>query len=96
MPDAPYTPRGAPTFTTGQATIATSATVIAAQRTKRHRIVVVVPDGGATVYVGASNVATSTGVPVEAGKSVGFQTEGALYGIVAAGTQAVGYWEEHE
>lgn len=46
-------------------------------------------NGSVTVYIGASNVTTSNGVPVPAGTwgpSVDLATNESLYGIVASGT----------
>lgn len=43
------------------------------------------------MYVGASDVSTSTGIPVTAGQTFSIDTDPmeVLYGIVAAGTQDV-------
>lgn len=49
------------------------------------------PDATVTVYIGASDVTTTSGVPLVAGATLTADLGGAeqLYGIVAAGTQAV-------
>lgn len=54
-------------------------------------VLVKVPTGGSTVYVGASDVTTATGYPVAAGEAIAFDLgkNDALYGRVASGTQAV-------
>lgn len=81
-------------FNTNQATVGTTATVIAAARPGRKTITIV--NGGTTdVYVGGASVTTSTGVLLTGTKGAGFtvDTEGPVYGIVASGTQAVSYLE---
>lgn len=56
-----------------------------------HSLVVKVPAGGATVFVGGPGVTTTAGYPLAAGESFSADlTPGdALFGIVATGTQAV-------
>lgn len=81
-------------YNTGQATVATTATVIAAARSGRKDIVIV--NLGATdVYIGGPSVTTSAGVLLVGSKGVGLTitTEAAIYGIVGAGSQAVSYVE---
>jgi len=81
-------------YNTGQATVATTATVIAPARPGRKTITIV--NGGTTdVYVGGAAVTTSTGFLLTGTKGAGFtvDTEGPVYGIVGSGTQAVSYLE---
>jgi hypothetical protein len=54
-------------------------------------VLVTVPAGGATVYVGGADVTTANGFPLAAGASVSVDLNSGdlLYGIVAASTQAV-------
>jgi hypothetical protein len=54
-------------------------------------VLVTVPAGGATVYVGGADVTTANGFPLPAGASVSVDLNSGdlLYGIVAASTQAV-------
>lgn len=49
--------------------------------------------GTAAVYVGPSGVTTGTGFQLDAGESITIKTRGAVYGIVAAGSEAVHYLE---
>jgi hypothetical protein len=58
-------------------------------------IVVSVPSGGATVYVGGLGVTTATGFPVAAGQSFAtdLRSGDVLYGIVAAATQAINVFQ---
>ena len=83
------------TVTAGQTTIATTAggTLIATNGTSVASITIHVPTGGQSVFLGASGVATTTGLEVEAGATVTLQLApgDALYGIVAATTQAVSH-----
>ena len=81
-------------YNTGQATVATTATVIAAARPGRKDIAIV-NSGTTDVYVGGPSVTTSTGILLTGAKGAGLvlTTEAAIYGIVAAGTQAVTYME---
>ncbi len=82
---------------TGAVTVSTSATLLAGIDASRMDLAFVVPGGGATVYVGGSDVTTANGFPVPAGTpfSVSRAFPSALsssmawYGIVAAGTEAV-------
>ncbi|MCI0549650.1 MAG: hypothetical protein L0287_01710 [Anaerolineae bacterium] len=78
---------------TGQVSVGTGATLIAAVRSNRRGILVV-QHGTTAVYLGASNVATSTGVLLTgtAGTSIFIPTTAALYGI-AGSAQTVSYLE---
>lgn len=77
-------------FATAQATIGATATLIVAQR--RGRDTVTIENHGTTpVYIGRSNVTTTTGIllPGVLGASISIETTDPIYGIVASGTQAV-------
>lgn len=74
-------------------TVATTATLIAngGARVNPDHVIISVPTGGATVYVGDANVNTSTlGFPVVAGSTFTWPMTGeSIYGCVAASTQVV-------
>lgn len=75
--------------------VAASATPLSAAESggsDRVSVLVKVPAGGVTVFVGPSGVTTASGFPVAAGESFEFPNLAAderLYGIVAAATQNV-------
>jgi len=79
---------------TGQAVVASTATLIAASRIGRDTVIIE-NHGTTNVFIGASDVTTSTGLllPGVVGASVALETTSAIYGIVATGTQAVSYAE---
>ncbi len=79
---------------TAQVSVTTSATLIAAARAGR-RSITVEQLGTTAVYLGATGVTTATGVllPGTVGSSVTLNFTGALYGIVATGTQTVAEFE---
>lgn len=79
--------------TTKSVTITTSATQIVAADLTRGALVISVPSGS-TVYIGGSDVTTSTGVPATTSFTL---TPGytAMYGIVTSGTVAVNVMEIH-
>ena len=82
-------------YNTGQATVATTATVIAPARPGRKTITIA-NSGTTDVYIGGAAVTTSTGFLLHTGtKGAGFTfgTEGPVYGIVGSGTQVVSYLE---
>lgn len=76
-------------------TVATTATLLTGTDsggvTSGQSILVKVPTGGATVYLGSSAVTTTVGFPVAAGEAYAFDlgANETLYGVVATGTQAV-------
>lgn len=72
-------------------TVATTATALATADSSVYSLLIKVPSGGATVYIGSSAVTTSTGFPVAAGEAYAFDLDAAetVYGVVASGTQAV-------
>lgn len=81
---------GTPTITTGQVSCGATATLIAAARAGRRGISVT-SLGTTDVYVGASGVTTGTGdllLGVK-GSTASYDLSGALYCIVAAGSQSV-------
>jgi hypothetical protein len=77
-------------FATSQATVATTATLIVAQRSGRDTVVVE-NTGTTDVYLGNSTVTTTSGLllPGVIGASVAIETTDAVYGVVASGTQKV-------
>lgn len=71
---------------------ATSATLLSvAQQTPRTGVVLSVPAGGVTVFVGGPSVTAAAGFPVAAGSSLSVDLDNyeQLFGIVATGSQAV-------
>lgn len=83
-------------FTPGQATIGTTPTLIAAARSGRQSITVT-NTGTTAVYLGGSGVTTTTGayLPGVVGATITIPFSGALYGIVASGTQLVTEYETY-
>lgn len=81
-------------FKTAQVTVADSATLIAAARPGRRKITVT-NHGATAAYLGAAGVTTATGTLLNgaAGAQVTIETSEAVYGVVAAATQAVSYVE---
>jgi len=90
-------PVGSGALATSQASIGTAAAQIVAARAGvagTGRIAVtLVNAGSATVYFGASGVTTTTGMPLPAGASATLDTQAAIYGIAASGTQTIGVME---
>jgi hypothetical protein len=76
-----------------QVTVGTTATLIAngGTRTQPDHVIITVPTGGATVYIGDASVNTTTlGFPVVAGATFTWpMASESIYGIVAASTQVV-------
>jgi len=76
-----------------QVTVGTTATLIAngGTRIQPDHVIITVPSGGATVYIGDASVNTSTlGFPVVAGATFTWpMASESIYGIVAADTQVV-------
>jgi hypothetical protein len=70
--------------------VATTATLIVAQRSGRDTVVVE-NTGTTDVYLGNSTVTTTSGLllPGVIGASVAIETTDAVYGVVASGTQKV-------
>lgn len=87
---------GFTTLAHGQISVGTTATVIAAARSGRGPITIV--NGGTTdVFIGNSNVTTTTGVllPGTKGASITLSCQTAVYGIVGTGTQTVSFIEAY-
>jgi hypothetical protein len=86
----------ASSITTNQVSVGASATPIVAARMGRKSLTLI--NLGATdVFVGASSVATATGVLLIGAKGGGLVIDGgaAVYGIVASGTQTIAYMEAY-
>jgi len=90
-------PVGSSGFAASQASIGTAAAQIVAARAGvvgTGRIAATLYNAGsATVYFGASGVTTTTGMPLPAGASATVNTQAAIYGIAASGTQTIGVME---
>lgn len=75
---------------TAKTSVGTSPTQLAQFGSKTA--VIKVPSGGATVFIGDLNVTTASGFPLAAGESLSLEinlSDGAVYGIVASGSQDV-------
>lgn len=85
--------RGGTSMATGQISVTTTATLIAAARTNRQRITVSVTTAVACAF-GNTGVTTATGFPLTAtaGASYTIDTSAALYGVCASAA-TVGYME---
>lgn len=85
---------GNASFSTGQVTVAASATAIVAARAGRGAVTIV-NHGTIPVIIGDATVTTSTGVLLAGivGASITISTSANIYGIVASGTQLVSYAE---
>jgi len=81
-------------YNTGQATVGTTATMIAAARPGRKDIVII-NHGTADVFVGGAVVTTGTGALLIGVKGAGLSitSEGPVYGVIGSGTQPVSYVE---
>ena len=90
-------PVGSAAFAASQASIGTAATQIVAARAGAAgtgRIAVTLYNAGSvTIYFGPSGVTTTTGMPLPAGASATINTQAAIYGIAASGTQTIGVME---
>jgi len=81
-------------FSTGQAAVLNTATLIVAANAARSGITITNITGTAPVYIiENTNGTTNTGhyLAGTAGASVSFSTTGAVYGIVSSTTQTVSY-----
>lgn len=79
---------------TGQVSIGATATLIAAARPGRSSVTIV--NGGTTdVFIGGSGVTTTTGMLLSGtkGQLITIPTSGAVYGVVATGTESVSEME---
>ncbi len=90
-------PVGSNALATSQASIGAAAAQIVAARagaTGTGRIAVTLFNfGSATVFYGASGVTATTGMPLPAGAAATINTQAAIYGIAASGTQTIGVME---
>jgi hypothetical protein len=90
-------PVGSAAFAASQASIGTTSAQIVAARTGvsgTGRIAATLYNAGsATVYFGASGVTATTGMPLPPGASATINTQAAIYGIAASGTQSIGVME---
>jgi len=77
---------GAPSHAEVQVSISTGATLILAARATRRSIVIYNPDASLTLYVGASNVTSATGMAVAPKAAISIPSTAAFYGITASGT----------
>ena len=88
----------APSFTTGQVSMNSTAKVIKAAPTTGHsRYSVILQNiGSVSVYVGATNsITTSTGFPIQPGASLLIDRNyGVIYGITGSSTSIISYFEE--
>lgn len=83
------------TVAAASVTVTTMATLLSSETDETfpgsQSVLVLVPAGGATVYLGGEGVTTAAGFPLAAGESftADLGSGDVLYGIVAASTQAV-------
>ena len=87
---------GSASIATNQVTVSSTATLIAATRSTR-RGVIITNLGSTAIYIGTSGVTTANGSLLvgTAGAAIFIPTIADVYGIVAAGTQAVSYMETY-
>lgn len=79
---------------TGQVSVANTATQIVAANASRAGVVITNTSSTATVYLGKDNtVTTTTGQALLPGNSITLPVVGTVYGIVASSTQTVTYAE---
>jgi UDP-N-acetylglucosamine enolpyruvyl transferase len=85
------TPNG---FRTAQPTVGATATLICAARADRGPVTII-NHGTTDVFIGDANVTINNGALLNGakGQAVTIHTTAAIYGIVAAATQAVGVIE---
>lgn len=78
----------------GQATVATTATLIVPARAGRA-VATIINEGTVDVRLGTSSVTTANGalLPGTKGSAIDVYGGAAVYGIVASGTQVVSYLE---
>lgn len=92
-------PVGSGAFATSQAAIGAAALIVAARTgaAGTGRIAATLYNTGSqTVYVGAtSGVTSATGLPLVAGGSLTINTQTAIYGVAASGTQTIGVLESY-
>ena len=97
--DAPAFPsliRGGSTLTTSQVSVGTTATLVAAARTNRSRLVITQSAAGPCYYGPTTTVSATTGARLTAaGGSKVYQYVGALYGICPSGAVTTDVDEEY-
>lgn len=88
---------GTANFATGQISCASTATQIAASRATRRKITIET-HGTTDAFLGPSGVTTSNGLKLKGidGAEATLGITGAIYCIVASGTQTVSYIEEYD
>lgn len=77
---------------TGQVTVGTTATLISAADGHREGLILI-NHGTTDVFVGNSNVTTTTGILLTGvkGTSLSISTRTSVYGIVVSGTQTISF-----
>jgi hypothetical protein len=80
-------------LSTGQTSVGTTATQIAAANTSRVYGISVMNTGSAAVYIGNDSVTTSSGTPIYSQMAVILPTQDAIYGVVETGSITVAYME---
>lgn len=87
---------GTSNFSTGQVSLASTATQIVSSRSTR-RSITIVNLSTTDMYIGGSGVTTSTGQLLlgTKGAAITMEVVGAIYGIVATGTPSVSFEEEY-
>jgi hypothetical protein len=76
-----------------QVSVGVGATLLAARNDNRIDLAVI-NTSGATIFIGPSTVTVANGVPIGPSAGISFDSfTGALYGIVAAGSETVGVIE---
>jgi hypothetical protein len=83
-------------ITTGQVTVTTAATVIAAARAGR-RSITIVNEGTTDMRIGGAGVTTANGLLLSGvkGQTLTIETAAAVFGIVGAGSQTVSFVENY-
>lgn len=79
-------------FSASQVTVATTATLLAAANPNRKFLSLTNTDASVLVYIGGSDVLTTTGHGIPGNTTLTFQgsvSTAAIYGIVAASTEVV-------
>jgi len=85
---------GSVAIATAQVAVAVTATLIITTRTGRIAVTLY-NQGTQTVYIGITGVTTGTGLALTAGASITINTQAAIYGISASGTQTVAFLETY-
>ncbi|MBR1173908.1 hypothetical protein JQ617_08080 [Bradyrhizobium sp. KB893862 SZCCT0404] len=80
------------TFTAKQANVTSAASKIVPEAARDT--VMIRNIGSNTVYVGGSNVTSSTGFPINAGEALTLESTIDVYAITASGTSVVAILEE--